>query len=72
MTIDPLLHYSGLQVDGKSMMTSIGGQQEVVIDNDDPVFQIRQIQLKFTSRSPAQGASLGLPASPSQFGSLIQ
>jgi hypothetical protein len=34
MTIDPLLHYSGLQVDGISTMTSIGGQQEMVIDND--------------------------------------
>jgi hypothetical protein len=33
MTIDPLLHYSGLQVDGISTMTSIGGQQEMVIDN---------------------------------------
>jgi hypothetical protein len=36
MTIDPLLHYSGFQVDGTSMMTSIGGQQEMVIDNDGP------------------------------------
>jgi hypothetical protein len=39
MTIDPLLHYSGesgLQVDGISMMTSIGGQQDMVIDNDGP------------------------------------
>jgi hypothetical protein len=33
MNIDPLLHYSGLQVDRISMMTSIGGQQEMVIDN---------------------------------------
>ncbi len=36
MTIDPLLHYSGLQVDGISTMTSIGGHQDMVIDNDDP------------------------------------
>jgi hypothetical protein len=36
MTIDPLLHYSGLQVDGISMMTSIGGHQKMVIDNDGP------------------------------------
>ena len=36
VTIDPLLHYSGLQVDEISTMTSIGGQQEMVIDNDGP------------------------------------
>jgi hypothetical protein len=38
MTIDSLLHhdYPGLQVDGILMMTSIGGQQEMVIDNDGP------------------------------------
>jgi hypothetical protein len=31
MTIHLLWHYSGLQVDGISMMTSIGGQQEMVM-----------------------------------------
>ncbi len=36
MTIDPLLHYPGFHVDGISMMISIGGQQEMVIDNDGP------------------------------------
>jgi hypothetical protein len=34
MTIDRLLQYSGFQVDGISMMTSIGGQQEMVIEHD--------------------------------------
>ncbi len=34
MTIDPLLYYSDLQVYGISNMTLIGGQQEMVIDND--------------------------------------